>query len=49
MLLVNVDTVNGGLTLDHDFGIDFGDEPNGPALCHEMRYPGGDCTSDIWL
>ena len=20
----------------------------GPALAHEMRYPGGDCTSDIW-
>jgi selenium-binding protein 1 len=21
----------------------------GPARAHEMRYPGGDCTSDIWL
>ena len=20
----------------------------GPSLAHEMRYPGGDCTSDIW-
>jgi len=22
---------------------------NGPSRCHETRYPGGDCTSDIWL
>ena len=32
-----------------EFFIDFGKEPNGPARCHETRYPGGDCTSDIWL
>ena len=25
-----------------------GKEPNGPVLAHEIRYPGGDCTSDIW-
>jgi len=31
------------------FFIDFGKEPNGPALAHEMRYLGGDCTSEIWL
>jgi len=29
--------------------VDFHDEPDGPVLAHEMRYPGGDCTSDIWL
>ena len=29
--------------------VDFGKEPNGPSRCHETRYPGGDCTSDIWL
>uniref|UniRef100_A0A3P9CNC9 Methanethiol oxidase n=1 Tax=Maylandia zebra TaxID=106582 RepID=A0A3P9CNC9_9CICH len=23
--------------------------PDGPVLAHELRYPGGDCTSDIWL
>ena len=34
---------------DKDFFVDFGKEPNGPARCHETRYPGGDCTSDIWL
>jgi len=49
MLLVDVDTEKGGLTLNKDFGINFGEEPLGPALAHEMRYPGGDCTSDIWI
>ncbi|MBA0585169.1 hypothetical protein Gorai_015956 [Gossypium raimondii] len=24
-------------------------EPDGPCMAHEMRYPGGDCTSDIWI
>ncbi|XP_059053855.1 methanethiol oxidase [Achroia grisella] len=46
---IDVDTENGGLKLDPNFLVDFGKEPNGPALPHEMRYPGGDCTSDIWL
>ena len=32
-----------------EFVVNFGDEPNGPSRCHESRYPGGDCTSDIWL
>jgi len=35
--------------LDKNFLVDFGDEPNGPVLAHEVRYPGGDCSSDIWL
>ena len=26
-----------------------GAEPHGPARAHEMRFPGGDCTSDIWV
>lgn len=47
--LIEVDTVNGGLRLNPDFLVDFGKEPYGPTLPHEMRYPGGDCTSDIWL
>ena len=29
--------------------VDFGAEPDGPALAHEIRYPGGDCTSDIYV
>ena len=49
MLRVDVNTEKGGLTLNPDFVIDFGNEPDAPALAHEMRYPGGDCTSDIWL
>jgi selenium-binding protein 1 len=49
MVQVDVDTEKGGLKLNHNFGVDFGSEPDGPALAHEMRYPGGDCTSDIWL
>ncbi|EHA97362.1 Selenium-binding protein 1, partial [Heterocephalus glaber] len=49
MLQVDVDTERGGLKLNPNFLVDFGKEPLGPALAHEMRYPGGDCTSDIWI
>ena len=40
---------SGGMKMNPDFVVDFGQEPNGPSRCHETRYPGGDCTSDIWL
>ncbi|XP_061699653.1 methanethiol oxidase isoform X1 [Syngnathoides biaculeatus] len=49
MMQLDVDCVKGGLTLNENFLVDFGKEPGGPALAHELRYPGGDCTSDIWL
>ena len=49
LLMVDVDTAKGGLTLNSKFSVDFGEEPDGPSLAHEVRYPGGDCTSDIWL
>ncbi|CAK5057817.1 unnamed protein product [Meloidogyne enterolobii] len=53
MLQLDVDIDNGGgLCVNPAFRIDFGKSeylPNGPYLAHEMRYPGGDCTSDIWL
>ncbi|XP_022529634.1 methanethiol oxidase [Astyanax mexicanus] len=49
MMQIDVDTVKGGLRLNENFLVDFGAEPEGPALAHEVRYPGGDCTSDIWL
>lgn len=49
ILQVDVDTEKGGLKLNPNFLVDFGKEPLGPALAHEMRYPGGDCTSDIWI
>ena len=37
LLQLDIDTVNGGLTLNQDFLIDFALEPSGPALAHEMR------------
>ncbi|KAI6242205.1 Selenium-binding protein 1 [Aphelenchoides fujianensis] len=49
MLMCLVNTETGGLELDPNFLVDFGtfeDVPYGP---HEMRYPGGDVTSDIWM
>jgi methanethiol oxidase len=49
LLKVDVDTERGGMKLDPGFYVDFGAEPGGPALAHEVRYPGGDCSSDIWL
>ncbi|XP_077177643.1 methanethiol oxidase-like [Paroedura picta] len=49
MLQIDVDTENGGLCVNKDFLVDFGNEPFGPARAHEMHYPGGDCTSDIWV
>jgi selenium-binding protein 1 len=49
LLQIDCDTHNGGLKINENFYIDFGKEPGGPSRAHEMRYPGGDCTSDIWL
>ena len=49
MLQIDVDTEHGGLKINPNFFVDFGAEPDGPSLAHEMRYPGGDCTSDIWI
>ncbi|CRK94772.1 CLUMA_CG008266, isoform A [Clunio marinus] len=46
---IDIDVEKGGMKLNENFLVDFGNEPNGPSLPHEMRYPGGDCTSDIWL
>jgi len=39
----------GGMKLNENFFVDFSREPRGPARAHEMRFPGGDCTSDIWV
>ena len=49
LLQIDCDRTKGGLSINPDFYVDFGDEPNGPSRAHEMRYPGGDCTSDIWV
>ncbi len=49
LLQIDCDTQNGGLKINQDFYVDFGKEPAGASRAHEMRYPGGDCTSDIWI
>ena len=49
MAAIDCDTESGGLRLNDRFFVDFGKEPGGPARAHEIRFPGGDCTSDIWV
>jgi methanethiol oxidase len=49
LLQIDCNTETGGLSVNDRFYVDFGKEPNGPSRAHEMRYPGGDCTSDIWV
>lgn len=49
LVQIDCDTKDGGLKVNEDFCVDFGAEPNGPARAHEMRFPGGDCTSDIFV
>jgi selenium-binding protein 1 len=49
LLQIDCDTENGGLKINENFHVDFGKEPKGASRAHEMRYPGGDCTSDIWV
>lgn len=48
LLQIDCDTERGGLKLNDRFFVDFGQEPDGPARAHEMRFPNGDSTSDIW-
>lgn len=47
-LQLDCDPQNGGMTLNKRFFVDFGNEPDGPARAHEIRFPSGDSTSDIW-
>jgi selenium-binding protein 1 len=49
MLRLDADTENGGLKLNEKFFLDFGKEPDGPARAHEIRFPLGDSTSDVWM
>jgi len=49
LLQIDVDHENGGMKLNEEFLVDYANEPDGPCLAHEIRYPGGDCTSDIYL
>ena len=48
MLKADVNPRRGTMSLDEDFLVDFGDLPDGPARAHEIRWPDGDCTSDVW-
>jgi selenium-binding protein 1 len=48
LVLIDCDTDKGGMKLNEKFLIDFGKEPGGASRAHEIRYPGGDCTSDIF-
>lgn len=48
MLQLDADTEKGGLKLNERFFVDFGKEPGGQARAHEMRFPTGDSTSDVW-
>lgn len=48
LVQLNCDTTRGGLSVDKRMFVDFGREPDGPVRAHEVRYPGGDCTSDIF-
>jgi selenium-binding protein 1 len=48
LLALDCDTERGGLKRTEKFFVDFGQEPDGPARAHEIRFPLGDSTSDIW-
>ncbi|CAD6199214.1 unnamed protein product [Caenorhabditis auriculariae] len=48
MVLLDINPT-GGMKINQDFLVEFGKLPGGPYLAHEMRFPGGDCTSDIWI
>jgi len=37
LVKLDVNTINGGLSLDQDFLVDFGKEPDGPIMAHETR------------
>jgi selenium-binding protein 1 len=49
LIKINCDNINGGLSIDESFYVDFASLPGGPYRGHETRYPNGDCTSDIFL
>jgi len=49
LMQLDCDTAKGGMTINDELFVDFGKEPDGPARAHEIRFPGGDCTSDIWV
>jgi selenium-binding protein 1 len=48
LMQLDCNTTDGGLQVNEKFYVDFGTEPDGPVRAHEIRFPTGDCTSDIW-
>jgi methanethiol oxidase len=48
LLQIDCNTERGGMNLNRRFFVDFGNEPDGPVRAHEIRFPYGDSTSDIW-
>jgi methanethiol oxidase len=48
LLQIDCDTAKGGMAINERFFVDFGREPDGPARAHEVRFPLGDSTSDVW-
>lgn len=48
LLQIDCDPQQGGMRVNEQFFVDFGKEPHGPARAHEIRFPNGDSTSDIW-
>jgi selenium-binding protein 1 len=48
LLKVDCDTDKGGMAVNEKFFVDFGAEPDGPVRAHEVRFPAGDSTSDVW-
>jgi selenium-binding protein 1 len=48
LVQLDCDTDRGGLAVSEKGVVDFGKEPDGPARAHEIRFPLGDSTSDIW-
>ena len=48
LMQIDCNTEKGGMTINPRFFVDFGKEPGGPSRAHEIRFPAGDSTSDIW-
>ncbi|KAK2525085.1 hypothetical protein Q9233_009132 [Columba guinea] len=48
MVLIDVDTERGGLTVNKDFLVDFGKEPCGPCLANAIHFPCGDATTEVF-
>ena len=49
MMMINCDSERGGMSIDENFLVEFSSIENNRYRAHEVRYPNGDCTSDIWL